>query len=365
MSYSFITFLRVYVVDQYSIQRIFSVKSAKKAKKVLIFNIFGVIILMLPIFFSGLVAFANYAGCDPMALGIIKNKDQIMPYFVMDKLSFIPGLQGLYVGAIIAATLSSLSSFINSSVALLWRDVCFKFSFFRKASPMRATLTNKLLSLGIGAANIGLAMLFSNTNGLIEIIMKIFGGYSGPLVGVFLIGFFLPKCNMKGVWTGFILSYVMVIWITIGSLIYKTPTKMLPFSAEECDHDHLNFTSLTFKNDQKNFSSSNLTNIDENSEDPSTFWIYRMSYTLNGPIAFLICITTAVVVSFITGNQRIEEVSPKYVSSYVHKFYWTKEEINKTKRYEANLDIENTKQEETNLEKKEENNLENDPQGLK
>ncbi|RXG60634.1 hypothetical protein Avbf_15982, partial [Armadillidium vulgare] len=94
------------------------------------------------------------------------------------------------------------------------------------------------------------------------------GTYSGPVVGVFLIGFFLPKCNIKGVWTGFILSCVMVLWITIGSIIYKTPTKMLPFSADECDHDDLNFTSLTIKNDQKYFSSANLTTIDENVDDP-------------------------------------------------------------------------------------------------
>ncbi|KAL7629933.1 UNVERIFIED_CONTAM: hypothetical protein RMT77_019948 [Armadillidium vulgare] len=105
ISYGFITYLRIYSMEQFSVQRIYSVQSVKKAKKVLTFNIFGVIIFMLTIFFSGLVAFANYAGCDPMALGIIKKKDQIMPYFVMDKLSFIPGLQGLYVGAIIGATL--------------------------------------------------------------------------------------------------------------------------------------------------------------------------------------------------------------------------------------------------------------------
>ncbi|RXG55365.1 hypothetical protein Avbf_05244 [Armadillidium vulgare] len=66
-------------------------------------------------------------------------------------------------------------------------------------------------ALVIGAANIGLAILASNSKGLIDILIKIAGTYSGPIVGVFLIGFFLPKCNIKGVWTGFMLSYVMVI----------------------------------------------------------------------------------------------------------------------------------------------------------
>ncbi|RXG55240.1 hypothetical protein Avbf_17636 [Armadillidium vulgare] len=63
------------------------------------------------------------------------------------------------------------------------------------------------LTLVIGAANIGLAILVSNTKGLTEILIKISGTLAGPIVGVFLIGFFLPKCNIKGVWTGLILSY--------------------------------------------------------------------------------------------------------------------------------------------------------------
>ncbi|KAL7643256.1 UNVERIFIED_CONTAM: hypothetical protein RMT77_006547 [Armadillidium vulgare] len=125
---------------------------------------------------------------------------------------------------------------------------------------------------------------------------------------------------------------------------------MLPFSADECEHDHLNFTSLTIKNDQKYFSPGNLTTIDEISEDSANLSLYHISYTLNGGIGFLICILLAIVVSFLTGNEKIEEVSPKYVSSYVHKFYWTKEEINTIKRNEENVDIENTKDEENKLE---------------
>ncbi|KAB7498863.1 hypothetical protein Anas_05556 [Armadillidium nasatum] len=166
--------------------------------------------------------------------------------------------------------------------------------------------------LATGAAIIGLAILASNTKGLAEIIVIVTGTYSGPVLGIFLIGFFLPKCNIKGVWTGFILSYVMIIW---------------KFSIYSCK---FSFHFYIFK--RANFS------------------MYQISYTLNGGIGFLICITLAIVVSFLTGNEKIEEVSPKYVSPYVHKFYWTKEEINTIKRNEENLDIENTKNEEYELE---------------
>ncbi|RXG57068.1 hypothetical protein Avbf_16037, partial [Armadillidium vulgare] len=71
------------------------------------------------------------------------------------------------------------------------------------------------------------------------------GSLNGPIFGVFLIGFFLPNCNLKGVWTGFIGSSVFS-YVTIGSMLYKNPTKLLSFSAAECLD--LNSSSLNVTN---------------------------------------------------------------------------------------------------------------------
>ncbi|KAB7496457.1 hypothetical protein Anas_01807, partial [Armadillidium nasatum] len=96
-------------------------------------------------FSCGLVAYSTYAGCDPMALGLIKKKDQILPYFVIDKLRVIPGLPGLFIATIIGGALSTLSSNINSCVAMMWKDICLKFDFFRNSSEGKATIINKIL----------------------------------------------------------------------------------------------------------------------------------------------------------------------------------------------------------------------------
>ncbi|RXG59192.1 Sodium-coupled monocarboxylate transporter 2, partial [Armadillidium vulgare] len=68
------------------------------------------------------------------------------------------------------------------------------------------------------------------------------GIFNGPILGVFLIGYFLPRCNLKSVWTGLILSFVLILWISIGGWYYKIPVKTLPFSVDECDFS--NFTSI-------------------------------------------------------------------------------------------------------------------------
>ncbi|RXG59813.1 Sodium-coupled monocarboxylate transporter 2 [Armadillidium vulgare] len=134
---------------------------------------------------------------------------------------------------------------LNSTVAQIWRDFFLRFDHFKTASPSYSTMVNKILSLVIGFMIIGLAILSSKGGGVVEISLAVGGLFNGPIFGVFLVGFLLPKCNSKGVWTGFILSSALTIWLGIGGLFYRKPTKMLPFSAEECMTSlNMNMTSL-------------------------------------------------------------------------------------------------------------------------
>ncbi|KAL7636000.1 UNVERIFIED_CONTAM: hypothetical protein RMT77_013818 [Armadillidium vulgare] len=330
------TFL--YSTYQPNLQRICSVKSLNQAKRVISYNIFGISMMYFLIFSCGVVAYSTYVGCDPMALGIIKKKEQIIPYFVMDKLNYI-GLPGIFVGTIIGGSLSSLSSMLNSTVAQIWRDIFLRFDHFKTASPSYSTMVNKILSLVIGFMIIGLAILSSNGGGVVEISLALVGLFNGPIFGVFLVGFLLPKCNSKGVWTGFILSSALTIWLGIGGLFYRKPTKMLPFSADECNP--LNMTSLNMNMTSLNMNMTSLNSssfvklnsfTNESTEDTGTeesFFVqlYQISYTLYGAIGTVTCVVFAVIVSYITGNQKIQETSPKFITPFLRKFYWTKEEL--------------------------------------
>lgn len=53
---------------------------------------------------SGVVIFANYAGCDPLSLGLIKRPDQIAPHFVLEHLT-TPGLLGLFNACLLSGAL--------------------------------------------------------------------------------------------------------------------------------------------------------------------------------------------------------------------------------------------------------------------
>ncbi|RXG61685.1 Epsin-2 [Armadillidium vulgare] len=198
MAFGFFYQLRMYSLDQVYMQRICTVNSVKNARRVLKYNIYGKLFVYVLAFSCGLVAYSTYAGCDPMALGLIKKKDQILPYFVIDKLSFIPGLPGLFIATIIGGSLSTLSSTINSCVAMMWKDICQKFAFFRNSSDGYATIINKILCTYI--------------------------------------------------------MIVLTLWLAIGGMLYRNKYKMLPFSAEECTH--LNYSSASNSSIQETVNST-------------------------------------------------------------------------------------------------------------
>ena len=66
--------------------------------------------------------YAKYETCDPVAAGIVKKVDQILPYFVMDVGGKIPGLPGLFIAGIFSAALSTMSSNLNTLSGTIYED---------------------------------------------------------------------------------------------------------------------------------------------------------------------------------------------------------------------------------------------------
>lgn len=48
----------------------------------------------------GMVIYSTYHLCDPLAFGYIQKIDQILPFYVEDKLSYIPGILGLFMATL-------------------------------------------------------------------------------------------------------------------------------------------------------------------------------------------------------------------------------------------------------------------------
>lgn len=97
-------------------------KSLKKSQQALWLNWPILSFLSLSTSFSGLALYYYYQHCDPLLEGRISSRDQLMPLFIADAMTHLPGLSGLFVSGIFSACLSTVSAALNSLAAVTLED---------------------------------------------------------------------------------------------------------------------------------------------------------------------------------------------------------------------------------------------------
>ncbi|GAB6028002.1 hypothetical protein CHUAL_002229 [Chamberlinius hualienensis] len=150
-------------LNQTFMQRYLSNKSLKRAQLTYVLGCVGVTIFYFVVMLGGVVMYAYYHKCDPKLNGQIKYADQLMPLFAVEALSFCKGLSGLFLGGIMCATLSTLSSALNSLAAITLTDYvkAIKPNLSEKNS-MRAA---KLLVIIYGVIGIAVVAIAENLGG--------------------------------------------------------------------------------------------------------------------------------------------------------------------------------------------------------
>ena len=190
-----------YTIDQQMVQRFSAAKSKKTAQIALLLNIPGVMALVSLCCFSGLVLYANFSDCDPLTdeNSGVESSNQLLTHFVLKKFNEIPCILGLFMASIFCASLSSLSSALNSLSACLWRDFFSKLSFFKRNSEKHSLAITKCLVIVCGLVCTGMGFLISNlgTN-LIQISSTINGALQAPIIGIFFLSCMFPFTNILG-----------------------------------------------------------------------------------------------------------------------------------------------------------------------
>jgi len=102
---STMTVLPVWGITQYFVQRYLAVKTLKDAKRALWLNIPCLFVVITVCALDGMVIFATYARCDLKEQGKITRGDQVLPYFVINKLGHLRGLPGLFTACLYSAAL--------------------------------------------------------------------------------------------------------------------------------------------------------------------------------------------------------------------------------------------------------------------
>jgi Na+/proline symporter len=127
--------------------------------------------------------------------------DKLVPYFM--SVAFPAGAVGLVVAAIMAASLSSIDSAINSctSVAVVdlynrvWKGRQLRPGEHTAAEEREQVFVSRVLTVCFGALGTFLACNVARIGTLLEINAKVVNAFTGPLFGIFLLAMFVPRVH--------------------------------------------------------------------------------------------------------------------------------------------------------------------------
>jgi solute carrier family 5 (sodium-coupled monocarboxylate transporter), member 8/12 len=281
-------------VNQTCIQRFLAVPDITFARKSVWIFVFGLIFIKGASCFVGLIMYAKYERCDPVKAKQIEKVDQILPFFVMEVASQIPGLPGVFVAGIFSAALSSLSSGLNTLAGTIYED--FIRHKYPDASEKRVSDVMKLLVIILGAIIVSLVFVVEHMGQVFRVNIAVAGLTAGSLLGLFTVGMMSRYVNTKGVIYGAVISMLIVTTIMIGAQSLPKP-KPLP-TLDECEY-MLNSTSLVLNKTYSSRVEEDNKTVDDGDDIPLIFKISFMYYTLLGSILLVVI---AYFVSWLTGG---------------------------------------------------------------
>lgn len=237
-----------WTTSQVVVQRFLSASSLKSVKKALYCNVLFLFIFMVICCLSGLVMYAVYGNCDPRTAGVVNSNDQIIPYFVVHKLSNIKGVPGLYMACIFSGALSTASSGLNSLTAVALEDIVKRK--YPNISDQRAITVSKFIAFGFGLVVIALTFLVSTLGTMVlQLTYSITGMIGAPNFGMFTLGMFSRRANAKGAYCGVLAGVLMTTWISFGAILYPGDKAPAPVSIASCQNVLCsNGTALFIKN---------------------------------------------------------------------------------------------------------------------
>ncbi len=209
--------LSAFGVDQLNAQRMFCCRSAADARKAIIASSAGQFLTLLMLL-VGAALFVHYHinPPSPQAQALFdKTSDNVFPTWITTTLP--TGLRGLVLGGVFAAAISSLDSIL---AALSQTTLSLFYHPERRSgdgdNPRRLLLLSRGLVLLWGIFLTGFAILLHSMRGAINVVELAFGmvAYTtGPMLGMLLAAFWVRRCSVAGLIAGFVLSFLLVLFI--------------------------------------------------------------------------------------------------------------------------------------------------------
>lgn len=307
--------LSIYGCQQTFVQRYCSMSSEARVRRTLLSNVPAVAVLFSLSWVVGMTLYAMYQYCDPLASHRIAAPDEVLPFYVQDQFSFLPGMLGLFLGSLFNGALSFLVSNVNSLSTVTWEDFVSFAPAFKGISDKQQLTVIKVIGVIYAIIIMCLSLCVGIVGGVVEGSLLVTSATSGALLGVFILAALCPLANGKGALWGMIASHVVTTWMAAGRLLYVNKgVAMLPMSTEQCP----NGTLSTFKHPplpvEVNQTLTHLAPLLQTlnftnptpTESPVMFELHRfysISYMWYAVIGTIICVTLGNIIGIITGSK--------------------------------------------------------------
>lgn len=282
-----------YVTQPAYVQRLGALRTLKDCYIASVIAGFIFVVLCTLSSWVGINIFGYYAsiGCDIYQRGWAEKNDIII-YFVRDRLNH-PGFQGLLLATLFAGSLSSLSSALNASSAILWDEIIKPELRFR-VTEMRALLCSKVIVVMIGF--LGMAWcysLYSFGGMILQVSQSLDASVYGAYCGLFLISVSIAWINKKGAISGVMVSFLVTGFLGIGTLFYsRSGAQPMETTFQNCPQNiSRNSSSLSEDFEEKGF-------LEE---------LFSISYLYFSFICLSVNFCVALTVSLCTGRNKIKD----------------------------------------------------------
>jgi SSS family transporter len=209
-----------YGVDQVVVQRYFTAKSMKDLVKSAVGQSLLVIPVTLSLYLVGTGLFAYYRQHPDMMQALlaldpdhpIQATNRVFPHFITFGLPV--GISGLVIAGIVAATMGSFSSGLNSVTTVVVMDFYKRFFHRAEKGETHYLRAGRAATLCLGFTATGAAFLVGNLGTIIEMNGKIASFLVGPIVAMFMLGALSNRANAPGVFLGTLCGLGAVAWLS-------------------------------------------------------------------------------------------------------------------------------------------------------
>jgi SSS family transporter len=207
-----------FAADQPVVQRVYATPLKDMRKLAGMFAFCSIAIACLASF-SGIAIFA-YFHANPVMLDPGMTNDQVIPLYVVQRLP--AGVAGLIIAALFAASMSTLSSSMNSVATVSCED--FYRRLFKHSDDKARLKFMKIASLVVGVLGTSAAAYMGTMNirSMFETWNIMVALLGGGFIGIYILGMFTRRTNVIGALTGAIASIVVTLLVRSFSPLHWT-----------------------------------------------------------------------------------------------------------------------------------------------